>query len=150
LSRQDKYHYAYISAGYRCQAHNHAMKRSSINHMGMAVDIHFSYRNSKSKTIAINKNTIEDLRKIRDDFYQKYLKSQEGWSIPAKHNRFRTEPIGIGKEQSYSWIHMDVFLCDPKYKLAQFFVKEQCDIKGTSLIEVGKECKLLDMCNCNI
>jgi hypothetical protein len=131
LSQQAEYKYANISAGYRCNAHNKVKNRTSINHMGSAVDIQFKYNNG---TLYIGRSKIDKLKKIRDDFFIKYLHAVEGWE--GRANSYRLEPIGTGKDESYSWIHIDVVKFEDKYKKDEFFVKEQSSVKGKTLLEV--------------
>lgn len=143
LSLQKKYTFSNISAGYRCWAHNKSIPRTSTNHMGKAVDIQFRVDN-----IAItgkNEKNIKKLESIRDSFYTKYLKAQQGWSV--KDEVFRLEPIGLGKDQSYSWIHMDVTKFN-NYLEDKYFVKQQKDIEGDKLIKKAFELKLDNLCNC--
>jgi hypothetical protein len=97
--------------------------------MGSAVDIQFKCNNG---TLSIGRDKIDKLKKIRDDFFVKYLHAVEGWT--GKTNSYRLEPIGIGKNESYSWIHIDVVKFEDKYKKDEFFVKEQSSVKGKTLI----------------
>lgn len=143
LAQQEKYSFNHISAGYRCWAHNKSIPRTSTNHMGKAVDIQFL---ADKKVISGKiKSNIDKLESIRDSFYLKYLKAQEGWSV--KDAVFRLEPIGLGKDQSYSWIHMDVTKYT-SYLDDKYFVKLQKDIEGDKLINIASKLKLTDLCNC--
>jgi len=132
LSQQTEYKYNNISSGYRCNAHNKLKGRTSTNHMGSAVDIQFKYNNGK---LPIGRNEIDKLKKIRDGFFIKYLCAVEGWE--GKKNSYRLEPIGTGKDESYSWIHIDVVKFEDKYKKDNLFVKEQLSVKGKALLEMG-------------
>jgi len=132
LSQQTEYKYNNISSGYRCNAHNKVKNRKTTNHMGSAVDIQFKYSNGK---LPIGRNEIDKLKKIRDDFFIKYLCAVEGWA--GKKNSYRLEPIGTGKDESYSWIHIDVVKFEDEYKKDNLFVKEQLLVKGKPLLEMG-------------
>ena len=143
LSLQKKYTFYNISAGYRCWAHNKSIPRTSTNHMGKAVDIQFRVDN-----VAItgkDEKNIKKLESIRDSFYVKFLKAQQGWSV--KDEVFRLEPIGLGKDQSYSWIHMDVTKFN-NYLEDKYFVKQQKDIEGDKLVKKAFDLKLNNLCNC--
>lgn len=59
------------------------------------------------------------------------------------------EPIGNGKDQSYSWIHMDVTLFEPSYLTDVFFTKEQNSIIGKSVVDFANELGFKDMCACS-
>ncbi|WBX78220.1 peptidoglycan-binding domain-containing protein [Tenacibaculum ovolyticum] len=134
LSEQTTYTYWKTSAGYRCKAHNLAKGRTSTNHMGKAIDIQY-YENG-TKITGKKQSNLTPLKAIRDDFYIKHLDAVSGWT--GKKNHYRIEPIGIGKDQSYSWIHMDVSKYETKFLEDKFFVKEQNLIKGKSLNELHK------------
>jgi hypothetical protein len=143
LSVQKKDSFNRISAGYRCWAHNKSIPRTSTNHMGKAVDIQFEV-DDKLITGKDAKN-IKKLQLIRDSYYRKYLNAQEGWSV--KDAVFRLEPIGLGKDQSYSWIHMDVTKYEG-YLDDKYFVQLQNDIQGDKLANKAIKLNLTRLCNC--
>ncbi|AUS05682.1 hypothetical protein C1A40_09495 [Tamlana carrageenivorans] len=132
LSEQKKYAYSNTSAGYRCWAHNNSIPRKSTNHMGKAVDIQYYENGNKIRSKKLS--NLVPLKEIRDKFYINHLNSVEGWA--GRKNNFRLEPIGLGKDQSYSWIHMDVTKYEQKYLTDKFFVKKQSLIKGKPLNEL--------------
>ncbi len=146
LSKQIVYKYLGTTAGYRCWAHNNSIPRKSTNHMGKAVDIQFTENNNN--IIGKFEKNLTPLRKIRDNFYIKYLKAEEGWSIPSKNNNYRLEPIGVGKDESYSWIHLDVSLFKPEFLKDAFFVKEQNLIINTSIVQLAIELGFTNTCSC--
>jgi len=92
----------------------------------------FNYNNGK---VPVDKSKIDRLKKIRDEFFIKYLNAVEGWA--GRKNSYRLEPIGTGKDESYSWIHMDVVKFENKYKTDEFFVKEQSSVKGATLQQLS-------------
>lgn len=146
LSKQSKYKYRTTTAGYRCWSHNNSIPRRSTNHMGKAVDIQF---NEESYQIVGRSNrNLNCLRKIRDNFYVKYLNAEEGWSIPSVKNTYRMEPIGMGRDESYSWIHLDVTVFEPQYLTDEFFTKVQNDIKGKSITTLANELGFENLCSC--
>jgi len=132
FSQQTEYKFRQISAGYRCTADNEAKGRPTINHMGSAVDMQFNYNNGK---VPVDKSKIDRLKKIRDEFFIKFLNAVEGWA--GRKNSYRLEPIGTGENESYSWIHMDVVKFENKYKTDEFFVKEQSSVKGATLQQLS-------------
>jgi len=112
--------------------------------LGKAVDIRFRVDN-----VAItgkDEKNIKKLESIRDSFYVKFLKAQQGWAV--KDEVFRLEPIGLGKDQSYSWIHMDVTKFN-NYLEDKYFVKQQKDIEGDKLVKKAFDLKLNNLCNCD-
>jgi hypothetical protein len=131
MSLQTEYKLERITSGYRCHAHNKAKKRTSINHMGSAADMIFKYNNGNS---LITKSTMDKLKKIRDDFFIKYLRAVEGWA--GRKNSYRLEPIGTGKDESYDWIHIDVVKFEDTYKKDVFFIKEQSLVMGKKLFNM--------------
>jgi len=146
LSLQNSFKYRRTSAGYRCVAHNKSIPRSSTNHMGKAVDIQFN-EGSYEISGKVERN-LKPLKGIRDKFYIKYLKAEEGWSIPSKKNNYRLEPIGTGKDESYSWIHMDVSLFETDYLKNSYFAKEQNSVIGKSIVTMAEELGYKNLCNC--
>lgn len=62
-------------------------------------------------------------------------------------NLFRLEPFGLGKDQSYSWVHMDVTKYND-YLQDKFFVKEQSLIIGKKVIDIAKGLNLDKLCSC--
>lgn len=146
LSLQTSYKYRRTSAGYRCWAHNKSVPRTSTNHMGKAIDIQFD-EGTYQINGKVNRN-LKPLRGIRDNFYIKYLKAEEGWTIPSKNNNYRLEPIGTGKDQSYSWIHMDVALFENSYLKDEYFTKEQNAVTGKSVVALANELGYKDVCSC--
>ena len=147
LNSQSLYKYRKTSAGYRCWAHNNSIPRTSTNHMGKAIDIQFS--EGTYEIAGKLERNLQPLRNIRDKFYIKYLKAEEGWTIPSQNNHYRLEPIGIGRDQSYSWIHMDVALFEPQYLADSFFVKNQDSIIKKSIISLAQELGYANTCNCS-
>ncbi len=148
LDTQKEYKFDYFSACYRCNAHNAAKGRKSTNHMGYAADIHFKYNNGSTTMTGASKLHLTKLKDIRDKILIPYLDVEEGWSIPSKKNKFRIEPIGTGKDQSYSWIHIDVKLFESQYKEDVMFVKKQSKVKGNSIIDIATESGFNDLCKC--
>lgn len=114
--------------------------------MGKAVDIQFNEGDYQIE--GKRQKNLKPLKIIRDNFYIKYLKAEEGWSIPSKRNNYRLEPIGLGKDQSYSWIHMDVALFETKYLADSFFTKDQNSIIGKSIMSIAQELGFSNTCLC--
>ncbi|AND63906.1 hypothetical protein AX766_05475 [Flavobacterium covae] len=67
FSQQTIYSLDLISSGYRCRFKNY----TTTNHQGKAIDIQFSKGDWKIR--GEQKKNLETLRKIRDEFYIKYL-----------------------------------------------------------------------------
>ncbi|TRX36198.1 hypothetical protein FNW52_09235 [Flavobacterium sp. ZT3R18] len=145
LSKQDVYKYLWKTAGYRCWEHNNSVPRTSTNHMGKAVDIQFS---KNGITIGGKRESnLPLLRDINDKFYSKYLNAKYQW-VNGKNN-FSIEPIGLGTNQTYSWIHLDVREFDNEYLDDKYFVKTQEKITNGSISELAKKLGFLNTCMCN-
>jgi len=144
LSIQSEYRYSSITAGYRCWEHNKYVGRDTTNHMGKAVDIQFLKNN---KLVGGKKEeNLPILRDIRDKFYTKYLDSKYNWV--NGNNNFSLEPFGLGKGQTWSWIHTDVREFDNVYLDDKFFIKTQDLLTGKSLTQIANDLGLKDMCSC--
>jgi len=145
LSKQDVYKYLWKTAGYRCWEHNNSVPRTSTNHMGKAVDIQFS---KNGITIGGKRQSnLPLLRDINDKFYSKYLNAKYQW-VNGKNN-FSIEPIGLGTNQTYSWIHLDVREFDNEYLDDKYFVKTQEKITNGSISELAKKLGFLNTCMCS-
>lgn len=145
LSKQDVYKYLWKTAGYRCWEHNNSVPRTSTNHMGKAVDIQFS---KNGNTIGgKQESNLPLLREINDKFYSKYLNAKYQW-INGENN-FSIEPIGLGTNQTYSWIHLDVREFNNEYLDDKYFVKTQEKISNGSITELAKKLGFLNTCMCN-
>ena len=109
-----------INSGYRCWSHSITLRDKTVNHLGKSVDIQF-----KKGTWIISgkdKENIQPLKMIRDDIFIKYLKTTE-W----KKQGLSTEPIGLGKNQTYSWIHMDIREFGSSNLVDSCFIKKNSD-----------------------
>lgn len=132
------------TAGYRCWEHNIVEGRNTTNHMGKAVDIQFS---KNGTTIQGKKEgNIALLKEIRDGFYTKYLDSKYQW-VDGENN-FSLEPFGMGRGNTWSWIHMDVREFENKHLEDKYFVKNQENIIGKSIVELAKELGFQNTCSC--
>jgi len=145
LSKQNIYNYLWKTAGYRCWEHNNSVPRKSTNHMGKAVDIQFSKNGQTIK----GKDTanLPKLNEIYNNFYAKYLDAKYQW-VDGKNN-FSIEPIGMGKDQTYSWIHLDVREFDNEYLDDKYFIKSQEKISNGSVFQLALKLGLLNTCNCS-
>ncbi|OWP86565.1 hypothetical protein BWK60_08140 [Flavobacterium covae] len=147
FSQQTIYSLDLISSGYRCRFKNY----TTTNHQGKAIDIQFSKGDWKIR--GEQKKNLETLRKIRDEFYIKYLGGQENWTNP---NKFSIEPIDLlykknGKvrfDHTFSWIHFDVRRFDSIYLEDKYFCKNSQSLNSKSLVQLAREMGLNDLCNC--
>jgi hypothetical protein len=133
--KKSVYTFDYISAGYRCWAHNNYKGRTSTNHMGKAVDIHYK-KNGKATS------SSADMEKIRTDVFIKYNGAQLGWDGA---NRFSLERTSDG---ATTWVHVDVRRFDSVYLEDKFFVKTQAEILGKKIMDLAREEGFSNTCAC--
>ncbi len=147
FSQQTIYSLDLISSGYRCRFKNY----TTTNHQGKAIDIQFSKGDWKIR--GEQKKNLETLRKIRDEFYIKYLGGQENWTNP---NKFSIEPIdllydkkgNVRYDHTFSWIHIDVREFKSIYLDDKYFCKDSNGLNGKSIVLLAQELGFKNVCNC--
>ncbi|MFW2757871.1 hypothetical protein ACN6RC_18615, partial [Acinetobacter baumannii] len=97
-----KINVAYIESGYRCIENNKKHERTSVNHMGLALDIHFHKNGVRTRELSdmefIRKNIMAKKmgaseQRIRDKIYlePKVFRSGEAgatsWAVSYTHLR---------------------------------------------------------------
>ena len=118
------YSFQKIASGYRCHEDNKKHKRTTTNHMGKALDLHFN----KGARRADNK---KDVQEIREKIFIAHLGAKMGW----KSNQMGMESSAQG---ATTWVHVDVREFEQKYKSHRFFVQSAAAAHGEALIEVVK------------
>lgn len=140
IEKEMKYSLKCIFSGYRCHENNKQHKRSSTNHMGKALDLHFN-KNGKRTQIP------REVEEIRQKIFVKHLGNQVRWD---NDNKFSLEP-GIaaykGEFTASTWIHYDVRQFDLKYLKDDFFVKNINQVNGESIVALASKTNL-ETCNC--
>jgi GH24 family phage-related lysozyme (muramidase) len=132
-----------INSGYRCWEDNKQNKRSSTNHMGKAIDIHF---NKSGKRTQI----LEDMEEIREKVIIPKMGAQLRW---GKHNKFSLEPTRKNYEKEFiatTWIHFDVRKFQLNYLENRYFVKSLDKLNGKSIVQLAIELGFTNTCSCNI
>lgn len=124
-----KYSINKINSGYRCHENNKQHSRSSTNHMGKAIDIHFNKNGVRTREIT-------DVEAIRDKIIIPTNKAQINW---GSKNKFSLEPSRNASFVATSWIHMDVRQFDLEYLKDEFFANTAAKIKGKKIVEVAKD-----------
>ncbi len=124
-----------ISSGYRCLTNNAINGRNSTNHCGKAIDIHYNYNGSRTRS-----NT--HIEQIRADIFNKYLGAKWDWKTK---NIFNLESTRTG---ATTWIHVDVREFDQEYLDDKYFVKNMSDVRGKNLIILANELGFEETCNC--
>ena len=130
IEKDMKYSVKCIFSGYRCHENNKQHKRTSTNHMGKALDIHFN-KNGKRTQVP------KEIEEVRQKIFVKHLGNQVRWK---DSNKFSLEP-GIpaykGEFIASTWIHYDVRQFELKYLKDEFFVKDINAVNGTSIVELA-------------
>ncbi|RZJ70727.1 hypothetical protein [Flavobacterium sp.] len=124
-----------ISSGYRCREDNRKNGRSSTNHMGKALDLHFNKNGNRTREVA-------DIEAIRADFFVKYLGAQYSW--PAA-NKFSLETTAQGAN---TWVHYDVRSFEATHLEDKYFAKTDAAVKGEPMTAVAVSNNLVQTCQC--
>lgn len=130
-----KYQFNKINSGYRCRFHEEYKKKPTTNHMGKALDIHFNKNGVRTKS-------TDDMEKIRLNIYNKYLGAKWDWT---EKNIFNLESTDVGAK---TWVHYDVREFDIKYLEDKFFVKNNAELNGKSILSLALELGFKNTCSC--
>lgn len=127
-----------ISSGYRCVDENIRVKRSSINHMGCALDILIADKNGKR----VIHQELQD--KIRVAIIQKYTNAVFDWVGSA--NRPNMESYRYGAK---TWLHIDTRDYDSIYEIPNLFAKTVEGLNGDLLVNIAKTKGLDKILSCS-
>lgn len=135
--KAQKMEVAYINSGYRCIENNIQKNRTSVNHMGMALDIHFNKVGKRTKEV----NDMEFIRK-------KILVEKMNASEQRVDNKIYLEPkkFNDGKNGALTWVHFDITKFPSRYFEDLYFKKTVGDLNGklfTVLIATTNQAHLL-------
>jgi len=129
-----------IDSGYRCYTDNERQSRKTTNHMGLALDLHFNKNGERTYS-------SEDMDIIRRNFFCEYMGAPisdgvQRYNFGWKKNQIGLEPRRFkdDKTGATSWVHVDIREFDElPYKNSVFFVKNETDIIGKSILELKNE-----------
>lgn len=112
---------AYISSGYRCIENNIQKNRTSVNHMGLALDIHFNKIGKRTKDVS-------DMDFIRKKILVEKMKASE----QRIENKIYLEPkkFNDGKDGALTWVHFDITKFSYEYFDDLYFKKTVGDLNG--------------------
>lgn len=142
LSNKEKemnYSLQCIFSGYRCHYDNKIHRRSSTNHMGKALDLHFYRTTDKKKSWLYS---TKDNETIRANIFRKYLNAKFDWQ---GKNVFNLESTSKGAS---SWVHFDVREYSLEYLDKRFFASTIKEVDGVSIVELAKANGKLGTCTC--
>ena len=140
IEKDLKYSVKCIFSGYRCHENNKQHKRTSTNHMGKALDIHFN-KNGKRTQVP------KEVEEIRQKIFVKHLGNQVRWDNDDKFSLEPGVPAYKGEFIASTWIHYDVRQFGLEYLKDDFFVKNINQINGESIVSLATKTKP-DTCNC--
>lgn len=136
LAKDGRFSLNKISSGYRCHEDNKNNNRSSTNHMGKALDLHFNKSGVRTRD-------NDDVETIRKDIFNKYLGAKWDWK---EKNIFNLESTAIG---ATTWVHYDVREFDLIYLEDTFFAKDIAGLNGKSIVLLANELGYQNTCMCN-
>ncbi|OCG27289.1 hypothetical protein A9G11_13165 [Gilliamella sp. wkB108] len=130
-----------IESGYRCRFHDVYMKYRTTNHMGDALDLHFTKNGVRTKLTT-------DMDFIRKNYFCDYMNSPYDPDPPKTNAHFGWELNKIGLEGApmkhsngagaTTWVHFDVREFANEFKLDRFYITDESDLMKSSLIELCK------------
>ncbi|MFW2175874.1 LysM peptidoglycan-binding domain-containing protein [Acinetobacter guillouiae] len=138
--KEKKLDVAYIESGYRCTKRNKQQDRTSVNHMGLALDIHFNKNGKRTRELA-------DMEFIR----KSVLSTKMGASEVRKKNQIYLEPktFSDGTAGARTWVHYDITYFENKYFNDIFFKKNTQDLNGNMLVAIAQSSNNLNILSCS-
>lgn len=142
--KNNKLEVSHIESGYRCIDNNKKNGRTSVNHMGLALDVHFNKNGERTRELS-------DMEFIRKNVFSNKMKAKEQRQV----NRIYLEPkiFNNGSSGATTWVHFDITLFLKDYFLDDLFKKNVSDLNGkkiVDLIESADNKKILNCAGANI
>ncbi|WP_180164483.1 LysM domain-containing protein [Acinetobacter sp. YH12049] len=130
---------AYIESGYRCIEHNKQKSRTSVNHMGLALDLHINKNGSRTRELS-------DMEFIRKNV----MAVKMGATEQRATNKIYLEPkvFNNGDSGATTWVHFDITRLQTSYFADHFFKKSVTDLNGRSLVEIVGRLNLNQILGC--
>ena len=132
--KSEKLEVAYIESGYRCINNNIQKERTSVNHMGLALDLHINKNGTRTRELS-------DMEFIR----KKIMTIKMGASEQRSTDKIYLEPkeFNDGSSGATTWVHFDVTKLSNIYRNDIFFKKTIEELNGNLfsnlLKKIGKE-----------
>lgn len=125
-----------ISSGYRCQENNRQRGRSSTNHMGKAIDIHYNKNGTRTRS-------TPDIETVRSEIFNKCMGAK--WDWRAEKNIFYLESTRVG---ATTWVHVDVREFELPYLKDEFFAKTEAVMNGQKIVDLANAEGYSETCAC--
>ncbi|MCT9165879.1 peptidoglycan-binding protein [Acinetobacter baumannii] len=132
--KDKKINVAYIESGYRCIENNKKHERTSVNHMGLALDIHFHKNGVRTRELS-------DMEFIRKNIMAKKM----GASEQRIRDKIYLEPkvFRSGEAGATSWVHFDITMFLAKYFNNNMFKTKVSDLNGVKLVNFAASSRIL-------
>ncbi|MCO8070939.1 LysM peptidoglycan-binding domain-containing protein [Acinetobacter lwoffii] len=130
---------AYIESGYRCINDNKKKGRTTVNHMGLALDIHINKNGKRTKAI----EDIEFIRKKIMTIKMRASEERASDKIYLEPKKFKS-----GANGATTWVHFDVTRFSNIYFNDEYFKKEIKDLNGNPVVEIIKSLNMNSILNC--
>ncbi|HCI7191120.1 TPA: LysM peptidoglycan-binding domain-containing protein [Acinetobacter baumannii] len=132
--KDKKINVAYIESGYRCIENNKKHERTSVNHMGLALDIHFHKNGVRTRELS-------DMEFIRKNIMAKKM----GASEQRIRDKIYLEPkvFRSGEAGATSWVHFDITMFLAKYFNNNMFKTKVSDLNGVKLVNLAASSLIL-------
>lgn len=132
--KDKKINVAYIESGYRCIENNKKHERTSVNHMGLALDIHFHKNGVRTRELS-------DMEFIRKNIMAKKM----GASEQRIRDKIYLEPkvFRSGEAGATSWVHFDITMFLAKYFNNNMFKTKVSDLNGVKLVNLVASSRIL-------
>ncbi|WP_201552002.1 LysM peptidoglycan-binding domain-containing protein [Psychrobacter fjordensis] len=113
-----------IDSGYRCIVRNVQKNRTTVNHMGLAFDLHFNKNGVRTKSTT-------NMEKIREIIFIRHMNA----TLTRANNKIWLEPSkwNDGSNAATTWVHYDVSKYEKEYLKNSFFAKTVSGMIGGDL-----------------
>lgn len=137
--KKNKIEVAYIESGYRCIENNKKHGRTTVNHMGLALDVHFNKNGHRTREVS-------DIEFIRKEVIIKKMGASENREI----NKIYLEPkvFNSGAPGATTWVHFDVTKFSSIYFSENFFKKTIFELNGIKILNLVNNLKSSGILSC--
>lgn len=139
--KEKKMDVAYIESGYRCTVRNVQQDRTTVNHMGLALDIHFNKNGKRTRELS----DMEFIRK------KVIAVKMSGTEDRTANNKIYLEPkvFNNGDEGAVSWVHFDLTKLSSQFFKDNFFKKTIEDLNGVKLVSLTQSLNQSQILQCS-